>query len=271
VPQTKEQTVTTDDEMILLKQLCNHICVLAGSNQLKSKLGDTQPFSYSGCIVRHGDVWIWATAGHCFANLKEAEPHLTEGTLECSLVDYLGSSATHKSSPVPFNPMQFQSQWLDRDGIDFVYVVLPHLVQLGLSANRILPLCDVHQVPTSHTEFEGFSLLGIPDVWRKAVDVQGKFGGSTIKPCLLLIGDISIVGNRLQGRILHMGNLESVVGMSGCPLFGYRTQDGSLTYELVGLQQSWDKKETVYVTPWKAGWDAVTRLTQSGGMTTRAS
>lgn len=263
--------MTSDDEKMHLRDLCNHISVLVGKYQLKTKPGEQQPFSYSGCIISQGDHWIWATAGHCFANLKEAEPHLAEGTLECSLVDYLGSSATHKSSPVPFNPMQFQPQWLDRDGIDFGYVVLPPVVQQCLSANGVLPLCEVTQAPTSIAEFEGYSLVGIPDAWRKPVDVQGKFGGSTIRACLLPIGEISNVGNRLQGRILHKGALDSVVGMSGCPLFGYRTQDGSLTYELVGLQQSWDTKETVYVTPWKAGWDAVTGLTQPGGMTTRAS
>jgi hypothetical protein len=257
--------MSIDEEKTHLKQLCCHIVVLAGSYQLKNKPEDTLAFSYSGCILTNGKDWIWATAGHCFQNLEAAMNHIESKSFQCWLVDYFGASATHKDIPVPFNPLDYSPLWIDQDWIDFGFVVLPNNVKKCLEKNGILPLTNVNHTPAEISLFEGFTLVGIPDEWRTPVILQGKFEGASIRPCLLPIGKVSNLDNRLEGKILHKGNLDSVVGMSGGPLFGYRTQGGQITYELVGFQQSWDKKETVYVTPWRGGWDTVTQLPSGRG------
>src|SRR5688500_20188248 len=53
---------------------------------------------------------------------------------------------------------------------------------------------------------------------------------------------------RFVGRIVDLRGQESIVGMSGGPIFGLYRKDSSYYYEVVAIQSSWDrgKNGTIY-------------------------
>jgi hypothetical protein len=55
---------------------------------------------------------------------------------------------------------------------------------------------------------------------------------------------------RFVAEIADLGDLQSIEGMSGGPVFGLARQDGRLKYWPVAVQSSWDRRtKTIYACP----------------------
>ncbi len=244
-----------DDLKLLLKQFGKHLVCLAGSYRVLNDNGepaqDEMFYSYTGFVISTGDEWFIVTAGHV---LKDLEEKLRDKRILITgrvLADYFGADAV-TFAPIPFDVLEEPKVFVDDEslGLDVGVVHLREYYRNLLKANNVLPAPFRKEPIDSYSQFYGFSIVGFPDEKTKTLASSGDpQAGGAVMPVLVPIQlDMEAPTDdrpfpRLVGHTVDMGDLVSIVGISGGPMLGYRENGDETLYEVIGLQSRWLKSE----------------------------
>lgn len=190
------------------------------------------------------------TAGHVFADYKQRMSETKMGAKNHSLLDIWGPRS-RCYEPIPFHlfdtPVHVR---YDKElGVDFAVVPLPDLV-LKLLGQTIIPFTKANWVLQSDITFDFFAMLGLPNECaqqitnhKNAVESVTTFQNPAmlfLDPCELP-SEITPASNpQFVARIDLRADLDSIVGMSGGPILGFRKNaDGQFAYWPVAIQSRW--------------------------------
>jgi hypothetical protein len=207
----------------------------------------------SGFVMSFGEVWYLITAGHVISgkeSLNELFASPNVKIVECFLVDLFGLDAKHQNT-IPFDYEGSIRYGVDKDGVDWGFVMLnPNLRRL-LETNGVVAVAETNWMLQHRVEdFFGYLLLGIPKESVIADPSLAKgdsdsYGTAGI--ALLQIKKLDAVPegaettpmDRFIGEITNLGELRSIEGMSGGPIFGLAIINDQLFYWVVAIQSSW--------------------------------
>ena len=209
-------------------------------------------FVYSGVPVIHDDKWYVLTAGHSIAPYVDAIAKQQIFSTGVSLVDSLGTD-----DPVsPAFPFEIKDNFdfaidepeigldyamlrLSQNHVDLIKtnVVTPLKMELSDSGGLLLDRNHVAMgFPTEKTDLLSVNPGGINDIYLKPYSVP-----------ILRNNNDDCEFPRFVGRIKNMDNLDSIVGISGGPIFCF--SDDGKRYTIAAVQSRWDPKtKTVYAT-----------------------
>jgi hypothetical protein len=217
------------------------------------KSSNTQIFS--GWILDlHGQLF-WVTAGHCLK--EQLDEYITKGYIRVTgggFMDYLGYRAEHiHRAPFTYELGCGFYIWDSEAGLDFALIPLSTLYRQYFESNNNIP---IHQHRLS---FDFYRVLGIPkdEVYR----TQNPDGSHNVavRPTMMAVEKITFeeaIAANLKcppktpewfcARIHPEITNQTVVGMSGGPIYGFRRDDqGRLSYHVVALQSWWDPDKRI--------------------------
>lgn len=234
----------------LLDYLSRHLVALAGTYQPIDSAGQPNGASgfvcYSGFILPINGNWCFVTAGHI---LEELDRHLDGGNVlfRFRLVDYLRSDADH-TEPIPFDYENADRLWRHADGLDFGFVALDDLTKRQLEANGVRPLYQEYLEPNDGCTLHGHIMLGLPEEFFDDPQFSDTLVIGGVSPTLVPVehlesapeGAAITTYERFVGRLPDEAEIQSIVGMSGGPIFAFGDDaEGHLCYWLVAIQSAW--------------------------------
>lgn len=196
----------------------------------------------SGFVIDFLGKWYWAGAGHCLQELDERVERRELRVVGGSYIDYLGFKAKHFHG-YPYTYALGDGLYLHRPqlGIDFALIPLDGLMQASFQANNVVPIGRENWVHQHRLEYSFYRMLGIPQCCVR----DEKSGESGIALALLAIDELREAADgdhrgMLTGRIHRDADIETIEGMSGGPIYGFRfDEQGGLRYHVVAVQSSW--------------------------------
>lgn len=238
--------MSQDSDRVLLSTLSRHLIAISGLSRdvRRDKLF---PFAYSGCVVASGNGWFILTAGHSIAEyLENVESGLAEVS-ESRLIDGSGKDSKFPV-PIPFTIENRPCDFIDNEvlGLDYAILSLRQNEIDLLSANEIEPLQLVPPPSRDAIKYSDFAIVGFPAERVSFRPVDDSEGFMCLQPHFIPIesleSDKSTLFHRFKGRIKDLGEIESIVGISGGPLFGFSQLDENCHYWLFGIQSRWDRQ-----------------------------
>lgn len=229
-----------------------HLISLSISYRIKNEGAAAQPrFSASsGTLIETGGRVFYLTAGHVISDIEEAEKNPAIEVLNAVLADNFGSD--RKSDlPIPFVLSATSRYFVDDEilGLDFGVIELaPYYVRL-LKANGAVVLTEERWNRQSNVSFDKFAMLGLPQEFiSERITEEGQ---AVVMPTMFSLERIeappdakATTYTRFVGKISNDLPLRSVKGMSGGPIFGFRTEP-ELRYWIVALQSTWRRDDRV--------------------------
>lgn len=254
-----------------LRHFVSIICVESGSLVDKHNGGEPLHHHFSGFVIEHGDSWAVVTAGHIFSMLKErakAGAIFTQWQLDDSAV----SSAPQ---PPHFFALDIEKEVLflydDVPGMDYAVFRLSELTRMGAEREGIVPIRREQWCTDSLAQFDTWLLVGVPGetvkISREA-KVQEKYI-VTMKLDRVFSQPTNLNKTefeRLYAKIdfSSIGDngpkVTDIAGMSGGPVFGVRGTPTNLQYRLIGVQSSWNQKDSVAICAAQPFLDAVNQV-----------
>ena len=201
---------------------------------------------FSGFIVDFLGRWYWAGAGHCLQKLDRGVDQGKLRIISGNYIDYLGFEAEH-FHPYPYVYTPGDGLYLYRPtlGIDFALIPLDGLMQASFQANRVMPVGRENWIHQHRLDFSFYRMLGIPECRIVTEAPSEKAGGVGIGLAMLAIEELSEAPDddhpgMFVGRIHPEASIETIEGMSGGPIYGFRfDEQGGLRYHVVAVQSSW--------------------------------
>ena len=221
------------------------ICVTyheTGNNLAGRKAGFA---AYNGTLIRIKGAICFLTAGHVLAQLKATLDN-DKVDLESVVLADTFTKGHIADRPIPFDLKNARFHFIDDDdeGLDFGVIVLdPYYVRL-LAKNDVVAISEDHWTRQSTVQFDGYAMLGLPQEFTSAL--VSASGQGTVSPTMFGVRKLPSPPEdikptrypRFVGEIDRELPLESLKGMSGGPIFGFRF-DADLRYWIVALQSSW--------------------------------
>jgi hypothetical protein len=238
-----------DAQAHLLRLFQRHFVALrvSVSKKAAAEMNDT----YSAFVLSVCDDWYLVTAGHCLDKITKA---IAQGfEVKADLFDGLGTNAKFKTS-IPFDYRGAEPTSLDEFGADYGVLRLSYLYRKQLEANGVVPIDENGWLlrPSNYAPL-AYLLLGIPDELTQQSGAVMRYWCS-VNPIEELpdrpdyIDEPSVP--TFYGRILLQDDVNSIVGMSGGPIFSMQySDDGKLKYWLHALQSGWWSTEHVVGAP----------------------
>jgi hypothetical protein len=251
---------------LFFSRLCRHFVVLTGTYYQCDDSGKPTSgellFTYSAFIMSFRGIWHLITAGHVVKEINEYIHHRNIRLNEFNLLDWLGTDAKHNTL-IPFDyesasPTGVHDEEL---GVDFGVLVPSDNDRRLLEANGIIAFEEKDWIKQpKDDEYIAYCLLGVPKqlVERKlGVSITGEPYVGQLGVELLWLRRVQESPDqtrttrlpRFVAEIADLGDLRSIEGMSGGPIFGLARRDGRLKYWPVAVQSSWDQKKTIFATP----------------------
>lgn len=221
------------------------------------QVGEPRVHCQSGFIMSFRGGWVLATAGHVIEELETlmADPRCRITT--CVLIDAWSLGAICRD-PIPFDLVGAPKTYIhnDADGLDFGFISIRPYYRRLLEANEIVAVDEQRWQRLHEVTFTSYGLLGIPQerisaqILRTSSETRVT---STADPVFIPVAWVddppaellSTICPRFIGRLPDVIPVESIVGMSGGPIFGFREGNGSLHYWIVAIQSCWRKKERI--------------------------
>lgn len=219
---------------------------------------------YCGFLLELHDYLFWVTAGHCLKD--DLDARIFDGSVRVvggGFMDYFGHEASHWHL-VPFIYECGRGFYVEQPkyGLDYALIALDSLKAKALAANGVKVVSRHNWIHQPNIQFDFYRMLGIPkdQVHRRrlpdgTVDVQ-------VRPVLAALHriDRSVLtewpsgmttapsDDWFIGRLDPQVDLETLEGMSGGPIYGFRRNaEGQLTYHVVALQSRWwTKSRTIF-------------------------
>lgn len=247
--------------------MSRHFVALTCEYEIYQKDGtvkDRGTLVYSGFLLELHGFQFWVTAGHCIKD--ELHAGLSSGQMRIvggSFMDCFGFEANHKQS-IPYTYELGDSYFVEQPelGLDFALIPLNDLLAKGFAANNLIPITRKNWVHQPNLTFEFYRMLGIPK--DRVIKQVGKNGvmQTYVGQAMVALDAISpddlgeppddVKGSPspawFTGRLDPGCKIESLKGMSGGPIYGFRRdKDGNLLYHVVALQSRWwPKPRTVF-------------------------
>lgn len=212
----------------------------------------------SGWLLELRGRCFWVTAGHCLKetlddNIKAGHIRVVGG----GFMDYLGYRAEHHHV-YPFTYERGCGFYLMdfEHGLDFALIPIDELQRRAFEQNRNLPVERNNWIHQHTLSFDFYRMLGIPvDRVSETTTPDGNVN-INVQPTLMAINKIDYEAAKdvplLKSDAWFFGEIDpgvsnqTVKGMSGGPIFGFRKrQDGSMLYHVVALQSWWDEKRRI--------------------------
>lgn len=245
----------------LLKIFGQHLVAMSGAYETldeDQKVIEEKAYNFTGFVIAFKGNWFIVTAGHVLQNFERDARNEKVKITGRVLADYFGSEAK-TNQPIPFDILEEPKVFIDDKslGVDLGIIHLREYYRNLLKANGVIPAPFRQEAITDYSQFYGFSIFGFPE--ESVGQVGTTTGGQAVigvQPHLVPISlsveaptDDSPIP-RLIGQATDIGNLDSIVGMSGGPLFAYRQVDDDTMYEVIGVQSRWIKKSrTTFACP----------------------
>jgi len=253
---------------LFFNRLCRHFVVLTGTyfqlDDSGKPTSDELLFTYSAFAMSFDGMWFLMTAGHVIKEINKYFHHKRIKIREFNLLDWTGTDAKHDTLiPFDYENAAPSGLWDKELGVDFGYLVLSDHDKRLLQANGILAFEEKDWIKQPKDEdYIAYCVLGVPQesVKKKVgISITGKPYIGTLGTGLLWLQRIEDSQDqkpttqlqRFIAEITNLGDLQSIEGMSGGPVFGLAIdkKDGRLKYWPVAIQSSWDQKKTIFACP----------------------
>ena len=202
-------------------------------------------FGFSGILISVDGVTFYMTAGHILRDILEGLQDQTISILGAKLGDVFGASRI-TDYPIPFNldPAEIFFIIDDKLGLDFGLIALTSYYLKLLAANNVTSLFRENWEKQHQVRYDAFIMMGLPK--EHTGENLAPTGSLQVSPTLLVLEPIgkTVAGipkdtkGRFHARISSELPFESIVGMSGGPIFGINFDD-PMRYWIVAIQSSW--------------------------------
>jgi hypothetical protein len=239
-----------------------HLVSLSGTlvklDRQGNDVSDAHFFACSGFVVSLGEDWYLLTAGHVLHEFDEALRSKEYRLASCGLADYFGPDAK-VPYPTPFVFEDAKLAFVDNAdlGLDIGLIPLREYYRTSLSKNGVAPVTPINWRAQDQVQIEHYALLGFPDELTgresdvKAAGAQVQGG---VRPVLMFLNPVDAVPDEnpnpvvpwFAGELRDKSQIKSVKGMSGGPIFGYKTlPDGRQFYWVVAVQSRWREQSRI--------------------------
>jgi hypothetical protein len=251
------------------KEMCRHlVCLVVPYSQLDSKgqrIGEEKVATFSGFVMSFRDTWFFVTAGHALR--RGIDIPLASGQIKLGHVGFNDSIGPQAKFPHPtlIDYLSMPKWYVDDQslGLDIGIMYLRPFYRAGVEANGIIPVKEENWLNQPREVLENYFLLGLPEEAVGPVEHDpGVLGDSLSVPFrthLLPVKWTGIPHREIPnsefpwfiGEVTLWFGVKNIVGMSGGPIFGFKTMpDGNRYYWVVALQSWWDpNSRTIYGCP----------------------
>ena len=211
--------------------------------------------AFSGTLIILQDVVCFLTAGHILKEIEEARSSEEVEIEAASLVDTLGAKPV-SDVPIPFDLKNAHLIYVDDDaaGLDFGVIPLrPHYVHL-LAKNGVVALAEENWIKQHTINYDVYWMLGFPEELTSERISPPR--DTSVQAIMFGVKKLDAAPDRRSpteypqfvGQLDPALSLNSIKGMSGGPIFGFKLMpNGQLRYWIVALQTSWEREtRTVY-------------------------
>ena len=202
-------------------------------------------FGFSGILISADGVTFYMTAGHILRDILKGLQDQTISILGAKLGDVFGASRI-TDYPIPFNldPAEIFFIIDDKLGLDFGLIALTSYYLKLLAATNVTSLFRENLEKQHQVRYDAFIIMGLPK--EHTGENLAPTGSLQVSPTLLVLEPIgkTVAGipkdtkGRFHARISSELPFESIVGMSGGPIFGINFDD-PMRYWIVAIQSSW--------------------------------
>lgn len=265
----------TEDQLKLMNYVGRHIVSLRGVYRNAGEADNAyynKPFNFSGFVFNLREDWFLFTAGHVLKSIGDLRSNNT-------IVDGFRLDDAHSPNApfkdldtlTPFNFDKAPKHFVDQPELgDFAAIWLRQNYRELLSKNGIKPFSPEETSATPYdARFICHWLIGFPE---ELMSVDGEGDSALHKSQLVIIKVDPVAFEDLPGSIksevddrgFHRDNLfarlpdaneltngenpglQSIVGMSGGPIIGWRkNDDGIVGYNLIAVQSRWWEKSRI--------------------------
>lgn len=234
-----------------LGYLCRHLISLTGDfenvDASGNAVGKRRPYNFSGTVVSFEGTWYVLTAGHAVHKYLDA---LKRGIIRVyarTLAFGFGRDAI-TNDPIQFDISAQEKffEWKEAEGLDYALFPLDVAQKECLKGNGIkaFPLLVPSRPPDA--DFYRYAVVGFPgeEVDLEIESAEVVTGVGMHPNCLSLH---RLPNNDPPQRpwfkayINNMGNLKSIVGVSGGPIFGFVQKGQNNDYYLIAIQSWWER------------------------------
>jgi hypothetical protein len=199
----------------------------------------------TGFVLEIKGFWFLTTAGHVFRQVQELRQRFPTHRFTYQMQDNISNS----SMTGIFQPLDFQGEFNlffenEEEGLDLGLIPLNVMTQRCFRANNALTIGENHWDNWDSLKFESYYMIGVPYELSQPIGSKGL----SISGALLPLTKLDEPPEQLRrfsypmfvGQIESMQDLESIQGMSGCPIFGcFKDEEGDVQYRFVAVQSGW--------------------------------
>ncbi len=239
--------MTQDDADARFVRYLSHFLVSLGCVSVSSRLippAKEHKFFTSGFVIEVGGEWYLVTAGHVLNAI--AEYRRTQPDLIHDFVIFSGFGTFATDRELTRFAYRDPVYCVDRpEGLDFGAIKLTPAERSRLTLNGVMAVEERYWDQPLPTEFSDYALLGLP-FQNMELTTPGEAG---FQPVYLRVSSLpdkpdeyAVHSDPMRYfRVMEPSRPDlDIKGMSGCPVFAFRQQEGKDIQALVcGVQSSW--------------------------------
>lgn len=233
-----------------LRFFCRHLVALCITYEKMDGAAATPHFAaYSGTLIEIGGQTFLLTAGHILRDLEKARRSAEVRISSAVLADTFGQNPVC-TQPIPFDLKSAKVFYIDNEdeGLDFGVIALSAYYVRLLAANKVVALSEKNWLHQHRVEFDGYAMLGLPEEFTSMSAPECGLVSPTMFRVHRLAepqeGSRVTRYQRFVGQIDKELPLNSVVGMSGGPIFGFKLEP-QIAYWIVALQSTWIRSKRI--------------------------
>ncbi len=232
-----------------LRRLARHCVAVVWEDRAANERRQSDGIAFSAFIMSVQGLWFLVSAGHIIEAIRKRQAQNGRIYMRGQIVDSWSEGAVTKGG-IAFPELATCPQWhVDDDelGFDYCWFYLRPYYRKSLSANGIIALSEATWAEPPE-QFDGFNCFGFPgENIHPRHDREGNYCGLRVKPRVVPYCQVSDPPSELQTQYPRIffrplqseaGDVVSLKGMSGGPIFGYTRQGNGLRLWLVAIQSA---------------------------------
>ena len=237
-----------------LQFFCRHLIGLCVTYRYKNMSPEEADHfaSYSGTLFMIDRGVFFLTAGHILKDLEAARSSDDIEITSTVIADTFGPNLIC-DFPIPFDLTAARIFFIDdnSEGLDLGVIALdPYYVRL-LATNGVVALSEENWIHQPRLEFDFYFMLGLPE--ELASKRVPDSGDAQAAPVMLPVRRLAAPPPdrrptqhpQFVGQLDQALQLQSVKGMSGGPIIGFKYGAEGVRYWVVALQSSWDPQRRI--------------------------
>ena len=243
-------TQADDPDAKIIKEFGRHFVSLTCDYYDGKKKGSGERFVTSGFLMSIADVWYMATAGHVINDITKRMEQEPQRTYHFGIIDNFGSDARH-GEIIPFDFRDALKWTTDHEitGADFGLILIEPFYRRLIEANHPMPFTEKQWRYERVEPFEHYFMMGIPAETVKKVNAEEK----QYEMAMMALTELKELPPGIEprpyptfyGELGPTRHINSIKGMSGCPIFGFAKDDqGNWRYWIVAVQITWYPERT---------------------------